>query len=349
MKKSFFAGALLVCVAILLVATTGVAQNQRTGTSAASELLIPVGARDLAQGGASIAGSQGLESIHWNPAGVARMSGSAEGMFSTMTYIGDIRVSYGAAGAKFGEFGSVALSLKSLSFGDIPVTTVDDPEGLGGGTFSPSYITMGLTYSRQITDAASVGVTAKIISETIARVSASGLAFDIGVQYHGLLNLTGLQLGVTIKNIGPEMKYDGSGLLHLATSSEGLRQEQYFKSDAAGFELPSMIEIGASYAGKVQEDMMYTISGAYTSNNLYVDEYRLGGEYGINVSGVSLFARGGYSFLPQIKEKTDRIFGATVGFGIAYDTGGTTLTVDYAYRQVELFDANNVLSLKVGF
>jgi len=349
MKKSFFVGALLLCVAVLLVATTGVAQNQRIGTAAASELLIPVGARDLAQGGASIASSEGLESIHWNPAGVARMNGGAEGMFSSMSYIADIRVSYGAVGAKFGEFGSVALSLKSLDFGDIPITTVDDPQGLSGGTYSPSYMTLGLTYSRQITDAASVGVTAKFISETIARVSSSGLAFDVGVQYRGLLNLSGLALGITIKNIGPQMKYSGSGLLHLATSSEGLRPEQYFASEAAGFELPSMIELGASYGGKVEDNMMYNISGSYASNNLYVDEYRLGGEYGITLSGVGLFARGGYDFYPQIKDKNDRIFGATVGFGVTYNTGGANLAVDFAYRQVQLFDANTVFSLKVGF
>jgi len=348
MKKSFFVGALLLCAAALLVTTTGVAQNQRIGTSAASELLIPIGARDLAQGGASIASSSGMEAIHWNPAGVARMSGSAEGMFSTMQYIADINVAYGAVGAKFGEFGSVALSLKNLSFGDIPVTTVDDPEALTGASFSPTYITVGLTYSRQITDAASVGVTAKLINETIARVSSTGFAFDLGVQYHGLLNVQGLLLGITIKNIGPQMKYDGSGLLRLAEASGGLRPEQFYKSEAASFELPSMIEIGAAYTGRVQDNMMYTVSGSYASNNLYVDEYRLGGEYGISMNEVSLFARGGYSFLPQIEAKEDRIFGATVGFGVSYKTGGTNLTVDYAYRQVDLFGGNTILSLKVG-
>ena len=203
MKKSVFVGALLLCAAMLLVTTTGVAQNQRIGTSAASELLIPIGARDLAQGGATIAASEGLESIHWNPAGVARMSGQAEGMFSTMSYIADVQVSYGAVGAKFGEFGSLALSLKSLNFGDIPVTTAEDPNGLSGATYSPSFLTIGLTYSRQITDAASVGLTAKVISETIARVASTGLAFDLGVQYRGLLNLSGLQLGITTPACAP--------------------------------------------------------------------------------------------------------------------------------------------------
>jgi len=144
------------------------------------------------------------------------------------------------------------------------------------------------------------------------------------------------------------MKYDGSGLLRTATASEGLRPEQFYKSEAAGFELPSMIEIGASYVGAVQDNMMYTVSGSYTSNNLYVDEYRIGGEYGISLSGVHLYARGGYSFLPQVENKEDRIFGGTVGFGVAYNTGGTTLSVDYAYRQVDLFGGNNILSLKVG-
>jgi hypothetical protein len=337
---------------VLLLCVLGgfaVAQNQRTGTAAATELLVPVGARDLAMGGASIASSYGVESIHWNPAGLGRLTHSAEGMFSMMSYIADINVNYGAVAASFGEFGIMALSVKSIDFGDIPLTTQEDPEGLGGQTYSPNYITLGLTYGRQLTDAISVGVTGKLISERIDRVSATGFAVDVGLQYNGLVGVRGLQLGVTVKNIGPQLEYSGTGLYRTAIAVDGSRPQQRYQVGAAAFELPSLIEIGVGYAGNVRDNMMYNVTGVFTNNNLYEDEYRLGGEYGINLSDVSLFARAGYGFVPQLKDKEEKIFGATLGVGLSYRAGETELTFDYAYRQVELFDGNNIFSLKIGF
>lgn len=350
MKHRILFGASLLCVVLLLVAGTVTAQNQRTGTSAAPELLIPVGARDLAMGGSSIAVSQGVESIHWNPAGLARMDHSAEGMFSSMSYIADINFSYGAAAAQFGEFGVVGFSIRSLDFGDIPVTTVEDEDGVTGGTYSPTYVTLGLTYSRQVTDAVSVGGTAKLITESIARVSASGIAFDLGLQYNGLLGFKGFQLGITVKNIGPSMKFDGTGLLRSAVSSEGNRPEQPYKSEAASFELPSVIELGVAYSGRSEDNTnLYTLTGSYTNNNLYLDQYRIGGEYGFAFESAKLFGRAGYEFVPQLDNVKDNVFGLTLGAGISYNTGGVELTFDYAFRQAEFFDNNNVFSLKVGF
>ena len=51
-----------------------------------------------------------------------------------------------------------------------------------------------------------------------------------------------------------------------------------------------------------------------------------------------------------MKEATDRIFRATLGFGLVYDIpGGASLGLDFAYRQVELFDDNIAMALKLGF
>jgi hypothetical protein len=335
---------------LLLAAGVAMAQNQRTGTSAATELLIPVGARNLAMGGAGMSNAVGVEAIYWNPAGLGRLTHSAEGMFSNLQYIADIKVNYGAVAAKFGEFGNLGFSIKALDFGKIPLTTVDDPENRSGATFSPTYVTIGLTYSRELTDAVAAGLTVKLVSETIDRVSASGMAFDLGLQYTGLVGVQGLHLGVAVKNIGPQLKYDGSGLYRSAVTTEGLRPEQKYKTDAASFELPASIEIGVGYSGRVGDNMNYTVSGVFANNNLYLDEYKLGAEYGVNLAPVKVFARGGYSFVPQITEAEDNIFGATLGFGLVFEAGsGVELGVDYAYRQVDLFSANNVIALRIGF
>jgi hypothetical protein len=43
-------------------------------------------------------------------------------------------------------------------------------------------------------------------------VTANGVAFDAGVIYDQLAGVQGLSFGVVLKNIGPQMKFDGPGL-----------------------------------------------------------------------------------------------------------------------------------------
>lgn len=349
MKLRLFVIAVLVAAVLSGAFNTVDAQNKRTGTAAATELLVPIGARDLALGGSSLATTSGVEAIYWNPAGLGHLGGhAAEGMFSSMSYIGDINVNYGAVGASFGEFGVVGFSVKSFDFGDIALTSEDDPEGNSGRVFNPTYVTVGLTYSRALTDAISIGTTMKVISEQIDRVSASGFALDFGVQYRGLVGVRGLHLGVAIKNIGPQMKFDGSGLYRAAIAPDGRRPEQQMKYEAGSFELPSLIEIGLAYDGKSGENMMYGVTTSFTNNNLYLDEYRVGGELGYKMQDLTFFARGGINLIPQAEEK-ENIFGPTFGVGFVYAAAGMDVIIDYAYRQVEYFDANQVFSLKLGF
>ncbi|RKZ00396.1 MAG: hypothetical protein DRQ13_00510, partial [Ignavibacteriae bacterium] len=117
---------------LLLLAFDGFAQGgKRTGTGGASHLLIPVGPRGIAMGEANVSTSTGIESLFWNPAGVAKMDGSTDLLFSHMSYIADIGVEYGALAANFEGFGVLSLSLKALSIGDIQVTTTANPDGTG--------------------------------------------------------------------------------------------------------------------------------------------------------------------------------------------------------------------------
>lgn len=348
MTKRIMISALMLGVLFAGVVGTADAQNKRTGTSAAPELLIPVGARYIAMGSATLANAVGVEAIHFNPAGLGMLTKSAEGMFSSMSYIADIGISYGAIGVTLGDFGVLGFSIKSLNFGDIPLTTNDDPENRSGRSYSPTYVTLGVTYARPLTDAIAVGITSKLVTEQIDRVSASGIAFDFGVQYKGLVNVKGLHLGVAVKNIGPGMKFDGSGLYRSAVSSDGRRPEQPYKSEAATFDLPSLVEFGLGYTGNFSDELAYTGSGSFTNNNLYVDEWRLGGEVLYSTDQVRLAGRVGGNFLPKV-DKEDRLFGITAGVGVTYISSDLEMTFDYAFRQVDFFDNNNVFSLKLGF
>ncbi len=338
----------LVFLMAVLSVSADAGNKVRIGTAGAQELLIPVGARGIALGGSSLVFMNGTEAIYWNPAGLGRIEHSVEGMFSQMTYFADINVTYGALGVQAGDFGTLGFTIKSLSFGDIPVTTTTYPDGTGA-TYSPSFLTLGATYAKLLTDRISVGVTANLVNESIMSTSASGIAFNVGIQYRNL-GVQGLDLGVVVNNIGPNMTFDGPDLLQTATVANVLRPATFYKVQAAGFELPSNIEIGLGYRRQFDDKNSAVVGGMFRNNNYQDDEYNLGAEYGFDNL---LFLRGGYTFSPQVdKDPTGAngyIFDFTVGAGLHYFVGGVDLAFDYAYRHMKYFDANNVITLRVGF
>ncbi|MBI5474394.1 MAG: PorV/PorQ family protein [Ignavibacteriae bacterium] len=343
--KAFVKALSLTIVLAFVGATAFAGAGNRTGTSGAAELLIPVGTRDIALAGASIATAKGVEALFWNPAGVAKMTNASTLYFSHMNYIADIGVDYGAVSANIEELGVLSLSLKSLSIGDIVQTTTQNPDGTGQ-TFSPQFITVGLSYSRQLSDRIAVGVTTNLISERMGDVSATGVAFNVGVVYDNFASIDGLSLGVVVKNIGPQMKFDGSGLLNQATVAGQKRSPQSYLVQAASFELPSTFEFGVGYKRSFEGDNSLQLSTSFQNNNFSDDEYKLGLEYAYQDI---LFLRGGYNLANKETDERDFIFGATAGAGIHYPLGSLDLTVDYAYRAVKVFEANHVFSVKLGF
>ncbi|MCX6133676.1 MAG: PorV/PorQ family protein [Ignavibacteriales bacterium] len=347
MKQKAIFAAVLLCMAVMLLAVPALAQHQRVGAVAAPELLIPVGARDLALGGSSISTTKGVEAMYWNPAGLAHMDGGAEAMFSSMSYIADVNVVYGAVGGKFGSFGNVGFTIKSLSFGDIPLTTEDDPENVSGRFYSPTFVTVSAAYSRPLTDAITIGFGLKLISEKIDRVASSGFAFDFGVQYAGVVGVQGLNLGLAVKNVGPQMKFEGTGLYRQAIATGGNRPQEFYLLQAASFELPALVEIGLSYDYKLADNFNALVSGSFTNNNLYFDSYNGGLELAYSMEDVKLYGRGGYSAVPQNSD--NEIYGATYGFGLGYNLGGINLVLDYGYRSAKYFSANQVFSVKLEF
>jgi hypothetical protein len=156
-----------------------------------------------------------------------------------------------------------------------------------------------------------------------------------------------LNLGLAVKNIGPQMKFEGPGLYRRAEAVEGGRPSEYLLLQAAGYELPALVEIGLSYDYKVTDNFVAQVNGSFSNNNLYFDSYSGGVELAYTVDDLKLFGRGGYMSVPQNTD--NEIFGASMGAGISYNLGGVTLVLDYAYRSVEFFDANQVFSLKFEF
>jgi hypothetical protein len=335
---------LLACIASFASA----ANKDRIGTAGAQELLIPVGARSIAMGASSMVFATGAEAIYWNPAGLGRMTNSVDAMLSSMNYIADIGIIYGAVGVKAGDFGDLGFTVKSINFGSIPVTTAQFPDGTGE-QYSPVFITMGATYAKALTDRIAVGFTANLVSERIMELSASTIALNFGIQYQNLA-VQGLNLGITVKNIGPGLQFNGSNLLYQANATTGLRGTQTYAIQAATADLPSCIEIGLGYTRKFDEKNGLSIGGSFRNNNYQDDEYNLGAEYEFNDL---LFLRGGYTFEPQavkdIAGQNSYPYDYTLGAGVHVPVGDLDISIDYAYQHVKYFTGNNVFTLRLGF
>ncbi len=315
----------------------------RTGTAGGEQLLVPVGARDLAMGGSNVAFSSGLDAIYWNPAGLSKMNSTAAGVFSTMQIFNDIDVNYLALGLKAGKLGMIGVSIKSFDVGDIAETTLDDIEGASGATFSPTFVTGALTYSRQLTDVIQVGVTGKFISESVPRASASAVAFDIGIQYHNLGGLDGISMGLVVKNIGTNLNYGGSAFLTQQVDPNGTTQ--FRERPTATAQLPASVELGVGYQRNINEDNAIIFNGNFENNNFGNDNFKFGAEYAYS----DLIAlRGGYLVTDGLASD-DQLYRFTLGVGLHYALGGTDLSFDYAFRDSQYFDGNNMFSLTIGF
>lgn len=341
--KSFIS--VVTLLSLLLSIPLFAGRGDKSGTSAAPILIIPVGGRDLALGGSSIASTKGVEAVFYNPAGLSFGTNQSEAMFSHMNYIADIGVDFIAVSSKFEGLGTLAFTIKNLAIGDIPITTETNPDGTGE-IFTPRFTTIGLTYSNALTDRIGIGFTTELITEQLDRVNSNGVAFSFGVQYHGFANIRGLDIGVSVKNIGPQMQYGGAGLLRSGTLDNLSRPTSPYKIEASKSELPSVIELGFAYNTPISDQMNVNVSSIFQNQNYSDDEYRFGAEFAY---AESFFIRGGYSIANETVLEGSYIFGYTLGAGLTQNFDGMDFTFDYAYRDVDFFDANHVFSVKLGF
>lgn len=359
--------------------------KDRSGQAGAQHLLIDPWARSSGWGTAGVAETRGLESVYSNIGGLAFVN-STEFGFSRTQYItgsdaGIAINSFGIAqalgrrdketGTKIKDFGVLGVTVFAMNFGDIEVTTVDQPEG-NMGTFSPSYINIGIHYAKSFNRYIHGGFTGRIINESISDLKATGFVFDIGVQYlSGAYN--NFKIGVVLKNIGLPMRYSGDGISIPAVPAVSTH-ELTLEQRSAEFEMPALLTIGLSYDfliwGKDYKDMnkdereaegltrddadhRITLAASFTANAYSRDLFAVGIEYSL----LNIFLiRAGYNIEGGMwNEDTRTSFYAGPSAGASFaiplakkGKGNQKLILDYAYRFTRAWNGNHYISLKVA-
>jgi hypothetical protein len=325
----------------------------RQGESGASELLFNPWTRSAGLHSLNTASVMGLEAMRLNIAGLSRINKWELVLSRSEVFRGtDLRQVAGGFTTKLGSNGALGFTLTSLSFGDIPITTVNQPEGTNG-TFAPNFTNLALGYSYLYANKISVGLLVRGISENLPDLSAFGFSVDAGVQYVSG-DKENFRLGISLLNIGSPMKFSGQGLAfqgdNLDPSVGGNKYPLTFYQRAEGFNLPTQLNIGLSYDWYFMNEKSFIRTiGNFTSNAYTRDE--IGG--GIEFNYKNLFmVRGGYR---HVIEDPNSVFGKDVYTGLSAGASvniqsqkgkDSGFGVDYAYRATNPFGGTHNISLR---
>ncbi len=323
--------------------------EDRVGQSGASELLINPWARSSGWGSVGTACTRGLEAMYTNVAGMA-FTAKTELIFSHSIYLKGSGIGINSFGLtqKLGATSVLGISVMSMSFGDIKVTTVDNPEG-GTETFSPNLTNINISYAKMFSNSIYGGLTLKIITERVANMSASGIAIDAGIQYITGAN-ENIMFGIALKNVGPRIKFNGDGLSFrgLIPTASQLSTEQH---RSAEFELPTSLNIGGAYDVKLADRHHLVIAANFTSNSFAKDTYTLGLEYKMMEY---LMLRGSYTYEKGLTSKSTRTTvhtGPSAGITVQVPFGkekGSSFAVDYSYRPTDPFAGTHNIGARIN-
>lgn len=357
--KQFSNKAIIAACALGLSLSASAGNKDRVGQSGASELLINPWARSTGLFGLNAAYIGGIEAMKSNIAGLAQDStldiGVSHGVYlaNTGVDINDI-----ALGLPLGGDAVLGINVMTMSFGDITATDYFNPEGYG--TYHPQMLNISMGYSKAFSTHINAGVGATYVSEQINNITATGLAFEGGVQY-----VTGkknnFHIGVTLRNLGTNMRFSGTGFAINADQTQSTPSYAVTANAPSDkFGLPTYLNLGVAYDFYLDEHKLptatsmpqhkLTIMGNFTSNSYINDYLGFGAEYTFK----NMFSlRAAYRYengIGNSATSNTMYVGLSTGATVQTRLGanGPMLAFDYSYRPTQK-PANGVHMLSLRF
>ena len=191
MKKSIF------IVILSLVAMLTEAQESQT---AYNFLRLPVSAHVAALGGNNITITDDDPTmIFHNPAMLGGVSDKSLNL-NYMTYMEGTMVGSASFVRAWGDRGTWGVSASYMDYGSMRQTTADN---IQTGEFSAKDIMLGGSVAYSLSTLFTGGITAKIISSSIAGYNSMAVAVDLGINYFD--EAQGLSLSAVARNLGGQI------------------------------------------------------------------------------------------------------------------------------------------------
>ncbi len=192
MKKVLFA------IIALLFPVLTMAQESRTDYNF---LRLPMSAHAAALGGDNITIIEDDPTlIFHNPSLITGVSDKSLNL-DYMTYMEGVRL----AGASFvkavNDKATWGVSAQYMDYGSMKETT---PDNVQTGTFSAKDIMIGGSFAYTLTDKLAGGITAKVITSTIAGYNSIAMGVDLGLNYY--IEDRGLSVSAVARNLGGQVK-----------------------------------------------------------------------------------------------------------------------------------------------
>lgn len=207
--------------------------------------------------------SDGITSLYFNPGGLSLSKGDIISATHCEWFQG-MRFENLALSRNMGNRGTLGANVKGFYTGGMEKRSSDVPHP--ESSFGAYFLDFGITYSKRFFYCLPIGFSVRGIYESIDEYTAVGGCLDFGLVY--LTGIDGLQIGVSAKNIGSDMKF---------------REEE--------FKLPSSIRIGAGYTTmgdnliittdmfkRGKDDAVVNIGGEFTILNTLCLRMGLNGE-----------------------------------------------------------------------
>lgn len=315
------------------------AQEKRAQTTM-KFLSTSLDARAAGMGDSHTAMQTGATAMFYNPASMAQMPYKLSVTGGHLEWIADI--TYNSAGIAYrpsdGRYGVVGLSIATVDYGEFQETVLAETEQgyLDLGTFSPTSISVGLSYAIALSSEFMIGTNVKYVSLDLANAvtgfddnndngfartefRANTVAVDFGMLYR--IGFESLKFAMSVRNFSPEVTYD-------------------FETT----ELPLTFRIGVSMdlfdLTNLDPDMHNLILSVDANRPRdFYEQIMVGTEY----SFMNRFAvRGGYVF------PTDES-NLSAGVGIRQPIGNSALNIDYSYTTFGIFENVQRLSVQFSF
>ncbi len=194
----------ILALAVCLVTGSGGSAN---GAETASFLKISPGARPVGMGNAFTAVADDLNSLAWNPAGMAQAP-KREAAFMHAQLFADTQydfVGYAHPLSRHKLPGTLAFGVARLSQQPIGGR---DSNRRRTGSFTAADTVYQAAYSRSVLKrTTNLGVSVKYLQSQLADTRTNSYAFDLGIQRTIRSSKRPLTLGVSAMNIGPGMRY----------------------------------------------------------------------------------------------------------------------------------------------
>lgn len=335
----------------------------RAGGAGGTQLLINPFGRSAGSMGSNTAYLRGAEAMQFNVGGLG-FTPTMEIMASTVVYLQGtgINLSNASLAVPMGETGEnvLGISVSAMQFGDINITSQSQPDGTLG-TYTPQFLNLGFAYARKFSNSIAAGILVRYVTEGLSNVTASGLCFDMGVQYQTALNPKNkikkedFRFGMSVRNLGSDLNYTGSGLslkTNIPTTGGGsATRTTYFAGE--NFNLPALVNIGVAYDIRLDknENTYYhrlTPSGNFNYNAFAANMAIMGIEYSFKEM---FMVRGGYGYQGTNTgaEFNTQYYGYSGGFSVQMPItkDGMNLGIDYAYAPTRVFNGIHNVTLRI--